>query len=210
MKNQLHAIALNQGLQKKRQLWTEAGRAQLQKLELRPYAAQRRAESLLRLDGLDQQIRELSRQVVAEADKRSAARLLMSHPGVGPQTALALVLSLGPVERFSNAKKVASYVGLIPCEHSSGGKQRLGHISKQGSPLLRFLLVEAAQSAARYDAELKRMYVRLSLRRSRAQAKVAVARRLATRLYWMLRTSKNYAQLLSSGAGEPESSCGTV
>ncbi len=210
VKNQLHAIALNQGLQKKRQLWTEAGRAQLQKLELRPYAAQRRAESLLRLDGLDQQIRELSRQVVAEADKRSAARLLMSHPGVGPQTALALVLSLGPVERFSNAKKVASYVGLIPCEHSSGGKQRLGHISKQGSPLLRFLLVEAAQSAARYDAELKRMYVRLSLRRSRAQAKVAVARRLATRLYWMLRTSKNYAQLLSSGAGEPESSCGTV
>ncbi len=210
VKNQLHAIALNQGLQKKRQLWTEAGRAQLQKLELRPYAARRRAESLLRLDGLDQQIRELSRQVVAEADKRSAARLLMSHPGVGPQTALALVLSLGPVERFSNAKKVASYVGLIPCEHSSGGKQRLGHISKQGSPLLRFLLVEAAQSAARYDAELKRMYVRLSLRRSRAQAKVAVARRLATRLYWMLRTSKNYAQLLSSGAGEPESSCGTV
>ncbi len=91
----------------------------------------------------------------------------------------------------------------------------LGRDSLQGvilsiTTLARFLLVEAAQSAARYDAELKRMYVRLSLRRSRAQAKVAVARRLATRLYWMLRTSKNYAQLLSSGAGEPESSCGTV
>jgi transposase len=210
VKNQLHAIALNRGLQKKRQLWTEAGRQQLQNLQLRPYAAQRRAESLLRLDGLEQQIQQLSRQVVAEADQRSAARLLMSHPGVGPQTALAFVLSIGPVERFGNAKKVASYVGLIPSEHSSGGKQRLGHISKQGSPLLRFLLVEAGQSAARYDADLKRMYVRLSLRRSRAQAKVAVARRLATRLYWMLRADKTYAQLLSSGAGEPESSRGAA
>ncbi len=114
------------------------------------------------------------------------------------------------MERFANAKKVASYVGLIPCERSSGGKQRLGHISKQGSPLLRFLLVEAAQSAVKYDAELKRMYRRLCLRRSRGQAKVAVARRLATRLYWMLRSGKNYAQLTASGAGEPVSSRGAA
>ena len=120
------------------------------------------------------------------------------------------MLTLGPVARFVNAKKVASYVGLIPCEYTTGGKQRLGHISKQGSPLLRFLLVEAGQSAVKQDPELRRMYVRLSKKRSRGLAKVAVARRLATRLYWMLRTGKSYAQLTGSGAGEPESSCGAV
>jgi transposase len=197
-------------VQKKRQLWTQKGRAELQKLALPAYTAERRDECLQRLDYLDEQIRQLSQKVVAEAEQRDAARLLMTHPGVGPQTALAFVLTMGEVGRFANAKRVASYVGLIPAEYSSGGKQRLGRISKQGSPLLRFLLVEAAQTAARFDPTLKRMYVRLCVRRSRGQAKVAVARRLATRLYWMLRSGKNYAQLTASGAGEPESSRGAA
>ncbi|HEY2487446.1 MAG TPA: IS110 family transposase [Candidatus Binataceae bacterium] len=210
VKNQLQAMALNQGVQKKRQLWTEAGRADLEKLVLPAYTAQRRDECLQRLDYLDCQIRQLSQKVEAEAGQREAVRLLRTHPGVGPQTALAFVLTIGEVARFANAKKVASYVGLIPAEYSSGGKQRLGRISKQGSPLLRFLLVEAAQTAARFDPTLKRMYVRLCMRRSRGQAKVAVARRLATRLYWMLRTGKNYVQLTASGAGEPVSSRGAA
>jgi transposase len=210
VKNQLQAMALNQGVQKKRQLWTEAGRHELQKLVLPAYTAQRRDECLQRLDYLDEQIRQLNRKVVAEAEGHGGARLLMTHPGVGPQTSLAFVLTIGEVSRFENAKKVASYVGLIPAEYSSGGKQRLGRISKQGSPLLRFLLVEAAQTAARFDPTLKRMYVRLCMRRSRGQAKVAVARRLATRLYWMLRSGKNYAQLTASGAGEPVSSRGAA
>jgi transposase len=210
IKNQLQAMALNQGVQKKRKLWTEAGRAELQKLALPAYTAARRDECLQRLDYLDGQIRELSQKVEAEARQREAARLLMTHPGVGPQTALAFVLTIGEVGRFENAKKVASYVGLIPAEYSSGGKQRLGRISKQGSPLLRFLLVEAAQTASRFDPGLKRVYVRLCMRRSRAQAKVAVARRLATRLYWMLRSGNNYAQLTASGAGKPVSSRGAA
>ena len=103
----------------------------------------------------------------------------MTHPGVGPVTALAMVLTLGPAERFESGRKVGSYFGLIPSEHSSGGRQRLGHISKQGSSFLRFLLVEAGQSAARYDAELGRFYRRLAARKHRALAKVAVARKLA-------------------------------
>ena len=90
---------------------------------------------------------------------------------------------------------MGSYFGLIPSEHSSGGRQRLGHISKQGSSFLRFLLVEAGQSAARYDAELGRFYRRLAARKHRALAKVAVARKLAVRLYLMLREDWNYAQL---------------
>jgi transposase len=205
VKNQLQAVALNQGVQKKRGLWSKAGREQLEKLELLPFAAQRRDQLLKLLDGLDEQIAALTKLVEAEAQKRPGAVLLMTHPGVGAQTALGFVLTIGRVERFENAKKISSYLGLIPAEYSSGGKQRLGHISKQGSSLMRFLLVEAGQSAAKGDAQLKRAYVRLAMKQGRAKAKVAIARRLGTRLYWMLRTGKSYAQLVASGAGEPES-----
>jgi transposase len=195
VKNQLQALALGQGVQRKRKLWTQVGRAELEQLPLLPYAGSRRRCLLASLDQLETEIGALNRQVEEEVKQRPAAVKLMSHPGVGPVTALAMVLTIGPAQRFENARKVGSYFGLIPSEHSSGGKQRLGHISKQGSAFLRFLLVEAGQSAARKDAELGRFYRRLAARKNRGLAKVAVARKLATRLYLMLREDWTYAQL---------------
>jgi len=195
VKNQLQAMALSQGVQKKRKLWSASGRQELEKLELLPHAAQRREQLLAWLDGLEVEIAQLNRQVEEEVAKRPAAVRLMTHPGVGPVTALAMVLTLGPAQRFAGGKQVASYFGLIPSEHSSGGGQRLGHISKQGSSFLRFLLVEAGQSAARYDPELGRFYRRLAMRKHHGLAKVAVARKLAVRLYLMLREDWTYAQL---------------
>ncbi len=194
-KNQLQAMALSHGVQKKRKLWSKAGRQELEQLPLLPYAAERRKRLLEALDGLEAEIGELDRQVWEEARQRPEAVRLMTHPGVGAVTALAMVLTLGPVERFESAKQVGSYFGLIPSEDSSGGKQRLGKISKQGSSFLRFLLVEAGQTAARYDPPLKRFYRRLAVRKNRSLAKVAVARKLATRLYLMLREDWTYAQL---------------
>ncbi len=194
VKNQLQALALNQGVQRKRMLWSKAGREQLQALALLPYASQRRERLLASLDGLDTEIAALDQAVAAEAQRRPAAVGLMQQPGVGAQTALAFVLTIGPVERFASSKQVSSYLGLIPREHSSGGHQRLGHISKQGSPLLRFLLVEAAQSAVRLDPELRRAYVRCAMKQGRAKAKVAAARRLAVKLYWRLRNRGANAQ----------------
>jgi transposase len=195
VKNQLQAMALSQGVQKKRKLWTAAGRSELEKLELLPYAAERRKQLLQSLDGLEAEIEQLNRRVEQEVQQRPAAVKLQTHPGVGPVTALAMVLTLGPAERFASGKQVGSYFGLIPSEYSSGGQQKLGHISKQGSSFLRFLLVEAGQTAARYDAELGRFYRRLAVRKHRALAKVAVARKLAVRLYLMLREDWTYAQL---------------
>lgn len=195
IKNQLQALALSQGVQKKRQLWTVAGRAELEKLEVLPYAALRRERLLQTLDQLEVEVAELNRQVEAEVRRRPQALKLTTHPGVGPVTALALVLTLGPAQRFASGRQVGSYFGLIPREHSSGGRQRLGSISKQGSSFLRFLLVEAGQSAVRRDAELGRFYHRLAVRKHRALATVAVARKLATRLYLMLREDWTYAQL---------------
>ena len=194
-KNQLQAMALSQGVQKKWKLWTKLGRAELEQLPLLPYAAERRQRLLETLDGLEADLVELNRQVEEEVRKRPEAMRLRTHPGVGPVTALAMVLTLGPAERFASGKEVGSYFGLIPREDSSGGKQRLGKISKQGSSFLRFLLVEAGPTAARYDPQLKRFYRRLAMRKHRGVAKVAVARKLATRLYLMLREQWTYPQL---------------
>lgn len=197
VKNQLQALALNQGVQRKGKLWSVTGRQQLEALPLLPWASRRRAELLVLLDQLQASIGELDRAVSEQAQQRPAARRLMTHPGVGPITALAFVLTIGPVQRFDRGKQVASYLGLIPSEHSSGGRrQRLGHISKQGSPFLRGLLVEAAQSAVRHEPQLHRAYQRLAQRKCRSLAKVAMARKLAVRLYWMLRLDVDFAQLL--------------
>src|SRR5207248_2547186 len=209
IKNQLQALALNQGVQRKWKLWTVAGRKQLESLALLPWASRRRTELLKLLDELDVSITELDEAVCQEANTRPEVRRLMTHPGVGPVTALAFALTLGPAERFRRGKQVGSYFGLIPSEHSSGGKQRLGHISKQGRSVVRGLVVEAAQSAVRREPQLRREYRRLSQRRCRALAKVAIARKLAVRLYWMLREKVDYAQLIrGSHAGQPESSRG--
>ncbi len=116
-----------------------------------------------------------------------------THPGVGPITALAFVLTLGQIERFAHSRQVVSYLGLNPAEHSGGGRQRLGSISKQGNPMLRSLLGEAGQSAARCVPELKRAYQRLKHRQHSAVAKVMVARKLAVRRYWMWKTQQPYA-----------------
>jgi transposase len=194
-KNQLQAMALSCGVQKKGKLWSKVGRAELEQLPLLPYASERRKRLLEALDALEAEIVQLDRRVEEEARQRPEAVRLMTHPGVGPVTSLAMVLTLGPAERFESAKKVGSYFGLIPSEDSSGGKQRLGKISKQGSSFLRFLLVEAGQTAARLDPQLKRFYRRLAARKNRGVAKVAVARKLATRLYLMLREDWTYAQL---------------
>ena len=99
---------------------------------------------------------------------------------------LATVLTLGEVGRFPRGRQVAAYVGLIPSEDSSGQRRRLGAITKQGSSFLRFLLVQAAASAVKGDAEWARVYKRLARKKHHGVAKVAIARKLVVRLYWML------------------------
>ena len=124
------------------------------------------------------------------------AQLLRSQPGVGPITSLAFVLTIGDVTRFHNGKQIASYLGLIPREHSSAGKQRLGGISKQGNRMMRMLLVEAAQMAVRCDPGLRKQYLHRCHSKPKAVAKVAAARKLAVRLYWMLRTQTPYPEIV--------------
>jgi transposase len=202
--NQLQALAMNEGKRWKKKLWSEQGRAALEKLPLAPWASRRRQDLVELLDRMNPTIEELSVAVEQEAKNRPEVLRLMTHPGVGPLTALAFVLIIGTPERFRGGKQIGSYIGLIPSEDSSAGHQRLGHISKQGNTLLRFLLVEAAQAAARCNPDWRRRYVHLAMRREKNIAKVAMGRRLAVRLYWMWRRSWDYTQSLEFGsyAGE--------
>jgi transposase len=203
--NQLQAVALNEGVRRKKALWGPAGRIQLESLGLAPWASRRRHDLLELLDRLNPTIAELTKTVEGEAEKCSEAQRLMTHPGVGPLTALAFVLVIGTAERFPCSKQIASYLGLVPSEDSSGERRRLGHISKQGNSLLRFLLVEAAQVTVRSNQEWRSTFFHLAMRRGRKIAKVAMARRLAVRLYWMWRKGWNYEQLTQFGshAGQP-------
>ena len=196
VQNQLQAMAMGQGVCRKKKLWSVRGRAELESLPLDRWTQRRRQELLQLLDQLDGSIRELQAAVEQQARQHPGAALLMTHPGVGPVTSLAYVLTIGPASRFARGKKVASYLGLNPSEHSSGGGQRMGSISKQGNSTMRWLLVEAGQTAARHDPELRRMYQRMKFRKGSAIAKVAIARKLAVRLYWMLRSQSDYAHLV--------------
>jgi transposase len=198
--NQLQAIAMNEGVRRKRGLWTRQGRAQLEALILPRWTSRRRQELLEVLDRFNPSIDELTKAIEQEAQRRPEVERLQTHPGVGPITALAYVLVVGTPERFDCGKQVASYLGLIPCEDSSADHWRLGHISKQGNALLRFLLVQSALSAAHVEEEWRRKYVHLSLRRNHAIAKIAIARKLAVRLFWMWRRGWDYEQLKKFGA----------
>ena len=196
VKNGLQHLAMNQGMQKKSRLWSVVGQKAFRQLPLTGWAQCRRQDLLQLLIYLDQQIAPLDRAAQQAAEQDPQARLLLTQPGVGPITALAFVLTIGDVTRFARGKQVASYVGLIPREHSSGGRQRLGAISKQGNSFLRMLLVEAAHSVVRLDAGFRKQYAHRCHSKPKGIAKVAAARRLAVRLYWMLRTNTPYPEIV--------------
>jgi transposase len=196
VKNELQHLALNKGVQCKRKLWSQAGQKMLCELPLKPWAACRREDLLGLLAMLDQQVGKLDAAVQQAAEANPQARLLMTQPGVGPNTALAFVLTIGEVSRFRRGKQVASYLGLIPHEDSSGERRRTGAISKQGNRMLRALLVEAAQIAVRFDPGFRKQYVHRCHQKPKGVAKVAAARKLAVRLYWMLRTQTAYPEIV--------------
>jgi transposase len=167
----------------------------LGELPLESWAAQRRKDLLHLLGTLNPQIESLDRAVERAANGNERARLLMTQPGVGPITSLAFVITMGDVGRFQNGKQVSSYLGLIPSEHSSSKRRRLGSISKQGSPFLRMLLVESVQTVCRLDEGFRKQYKHRCHRMKKGIAKVAAARKLAVRLYWMLRTNTAYPEI---------------
>ena len=199
LQHTLQAIALNHALRKGHALWSAAGQTALEALSLPTYTGQRRTELLSLYMQLQQRIQELDKEVEAQAQQRPQARRLLTHPGVGPVTALATEVFLGDPSRFTTGNQVASYIGMIPCEHTSGKRQRLGKLTKQGNSLLRYLWTEATMHAVGKDPELKRFSRRKLIQKGMGKARIAAARKLGIRLWIMLRDQIDYGEFCRRG-----------
>jgi transposase len=197
--NHLVFMAASRGVSLRTQLKSRRGLERLQHLSLAEPQRQQRDELCRLLLELKPKIETVEEWLEEKAATDARVQRLRTHYGIGPLTGLCLAHTLENVERFANPRKVTAYVGFDPVEDSSGERQRIGSISKQGSRLLRFLLVEAGQVAIRKDPDLARVYKRVWLRRGHAKAKVAIGRRLLVRAFIMLRDEIDYDEFLRRG-----------
>jgi len=193
-KNSLQAIALQAGLAKGKRLFTQVGQQEFQLAEMSPVLHWQRDHWFALVKPLNEQLLETMVWCKAQSKDDLVIKRLRTHPGLGLLTSLCLLHTLQPVSRFRNTRKVVAYAGFDPVERSSAERQHFLGISKAGSRLLRYLLVEATHTAVRYDQDLKRFYKRLAERRGRPKAKVAAARKLLIRAYIMMRDEIDYAE----------------
>ena len=193
-KNSLQAIALQAGLARGPQLFSGAGQQQFQVAEMSAVLQWQRDHWFELLKPLNQQLLETMVWFKAQSKDDHHIQRLRTHPGIGLLTSLCLLHTLQPVSRFRNQRKVVAYAGFDPIVRSSADRAIYLGISKAGSRLLRYLLVEAVHTAIRYDEDLKRFYKRLAERRGRPKAKVAAARKLLIRAYIMMRDEIDYAE----------------
>ncbi|MBI3976050.1 MAG: IS110 family transposase [Armatimonadetes bacterium] len=187
VKNRVHAILLKHGYESPvTDVFGVKGRRWLTTLPLRPVYRHALGGLLEVLDVVQRQIAEAARTIDAEAARTPAAQRLCTLPGIGPSSALLVLAEIGDVTRFPDPKHLVSYAGLAPRVHASGGRVFIGHISRQGSSWLRWILIEAAQHAARRPGRYQELFRRIAARKGRHIARVAVARALLTTIYWML------------------------
>ena len=197
--NNLQAIAISSGLTERSRMLSRAGQQRLKNARMTP-AIKHQSENLITLlEPLNERIGKVDRWLKEQASTDDRVQLLMTHPGVGVLTALGVVHTLEPFNRFKRQRAVVAYVGLEPMERSSAERKRYLGISKAGSRLLRFFLGEAAHVAMRVDPELKQFYERVGKRRGKSIATVAVARKLLIRCWIMLRENIDYTEFRSRG-----------
>ncbi len=193
-KNSLQALALQSGLAKRSHLFTKAGQQELRTVQMSPAMQWQREQWFQLLEPLNERLVETMLWLKQQSQNDARIKLLRTHPGIGLLTSLCVVHTLEPVSRFRNQRKVAAYAGLEPMERSSAERKHFLGISKAGSRVLRYLLVEAAHTAVKKDDDLKRFYQRLAMRRGRPKAKTAAARKLLIRTFIMLRDEIDYAE----------------
>jgi transposase len=198
VKNQLQALLARRNLcpTSGRSWLTVRGRQELQLLALGPIPSRVRADGLTLLRLFDQQIREMDQELMRRWGEDARVQRLLTIPGIGPFTAIVLVLELGDIQRFPSAKHVASYIGLTPRIRASADRVRQGHISKEGNRLLRWVLVVAATQAARQPGPLRTWFRELQKRKGTKIARVALARRLAEIAYHIWKDETDYFDVL--------------
>jgi transposase len=196
VKNRVHGILSKHGFffNHIKDIFGIKGRQQLDKVscELKPVYQQALRRYLSLIDWLDNEIAQIQRQINSLVKKDETTELLMTIPGIGEYSAYLIESEIGDIKRFPNPKKLVSYAGLNPGCDISGKHCYNKHITKQGNVWIRHILVEDAHAAARSDERFARIYDRISARKGKNTAKVAVARELLFAVYWVLKKHSPY------------------
>lgn len=203
LKVRIHSVLADRGVRVEGDLWTKAGRAALAVVEL---PATRRAivdDCLALIDAVATPIQRVQREILALAKPDPRVDALRTLPGVGLLTAMTLLAEIGDISRFPSARKLCSWAGLTPTVRNSDVKVRHGHISKQGSTWVRWILVEAAQHA-RNRPPFARAYAQIAHRRGKKIATVAVARKLLARAYHILEEVEHSTNVPASASSRFE------
>jgi transposase len=208
IKNRVHAILARHGVTHQHaDLFGKAGRQFLAEVELREAPRQRIDSLLALLENFDHEIDTAAQEIDRQAKAEERVQVLCQIRGVGRYTAMLIIAEIGDVRRFPTARHLCAWAGLTPTVRSSDGKARLGNISRQGSSILRWAAVEAAQHAATGGGPLREQFERIAKRRGRKVARVAVARQILTLCYYGLRDGEIRC-LKASRPGEPHESLG--
>ena len=185
LRNRIHAVAADFGYDRTGSYWTGPGRGWLAELPLPPVSREIVTDCLASLDALAVTIGRLDAEVRQHAKADPRVKVLTELPGIGQFTALVMLAEIGDITRFGSARKLASWAGLTPTVRGSDLTVRHGHISKQGSAWLRWVLNQAAQTAKR-SPEFSATYAAIAKRRGKKIATIAIARKLLTRAYHLL------------------------
>lgn len=203
LKNRIHSVLISRNIKNPyTDLFGVQGLEYLSRLELQPVRRQVVEGCLYSIDALEEQIALAERSAKKVYASRPDAQLLTTIPGVGLVFSLTIVSEIGDIGRFSSARKLSNYAGLVPSTWESGGTTRHGRITKQGSSWLRWAFTESAIHAISQKGPLRDYYLRQSKRKGKSTAKVAVARKLSTYTYYMLKERKDYTAVLSHINGD--------
>lgn len=187
LKNKIHAVLTREGVKHGfSDLFGKKGRAFLRKVSLNPTARFSMDSMLEIMDVVDAKIADAKQKIVEEGNKNEHAKLLTTIPGVSWVSALIIAGEIGEIERFPDYRKLCSYAGLVPSTHQSGNTLYSGHITKRGSGMLRWILVQDARVAVKHSKKFGKQYRKLCKHTDERKAIVAVARKMLRIMYVML------------------------
>ena len=192
LKNRVHAILAKNGIIDYPNPFTKKGREHLENLDLPEIDRELLNANLSIIDKINEEIKKIDRIIQEKAKQDNDAILLTTIPGISYYSALLIKSEIGDVNRFPNKFKLVSYAGLCPSIKQSGNKEIKGHITKQGSRMLRWILIQCANIAIRHDEYLRSFYLRIKRRRGHNIAIVATARKMLVCIYYMLKRREVY------------------
>lgn len=193
IKNKVHAILSKNGIEiKYSNIFGKRAMVFLKALHLRPCYRQALNGYIKLAKTLNELIYEVNKTIKDMVVEDPPAALLTTIPGISYFSALLIMSEIGDIGRFSSARKLCSYAGLVPSVHSSGGKTRYGSITKQGSKWLRWIMIELSHHFRNSCDRLNKMYERITKKHGKNTARVAVAREMLKIIFYMLRDNREF------------------